>query len=249
MGIIFDNTKVTRVDGIDTIFPRDANDKPAAVLAGLTEDGVYKIAQFTDEGKLKIDASITIEDIDIGDVNIRVKDATGSDIQVSGGTNPDTITKFLYAQDQRMGFVDGGLQVFVNESALPAGAATEQTLGSILEALGGEPNTQRLSEFGEATFIAEVDTDIINYVVPAGQRIRIMGARGWADVDAEYYIKIGSTQVDGYRTTPAQLTMDIDTSEVQYANAGETIHLGAKHFSSGPARTFKGVIQGITETV
>ncbi len=248
MGITFDENIVER-DNVPFLIPRDANFDAMSLLGGFDENNVFRFASFTPEGKLRIDASVTIENVDIGDVNIRVKDLTGADLLVSGGTNPDGQTKFLYAQDQRMHFNQDELQVGVEYSALPDGAATEATLVDILEALGAQPNAQRISQFGSNTFIAGVEGTIVSFVVPAGKKVRVTGVRGWADVDAEYAVKIGALQIDGYRTTPADITMDIDTSDTPYANAGDTIYLTAQHYVSGAGREFKGVIQGVMETV
>jgi hypothetical protein len=132
--------------------------------------------------------------------------------------------------------------------------ATEGTLQDILETLGGSivsPRILGFSIFGATTVLANgvIPTTIVSYTVPAGKRYRITGARAWADVDAEYCVMIDSDQVDGYRTTAADITMNISTAGVQYAAAGQVITIGATHFKVGIPRIIKAVIQGSLETI
>jgi hypothetical protein len=105
MTISFDDNQIASKDGVPMVTPRDANFDPYALLGGLDDTGTFRFAKFTSDGKLKIDAAI-----DIGNVYMLVKGITGAEIQVSGGTNPDDTTKFLYSQDQRMNFSNGQLE-------------------------------------------------------------------------------------------------------------------------------------------
>lgn len=111
----FINTDGDIIDGdtnLPLLFPRDANHSPAPFLMGHeVGSSLLKLATFTSDGRVRVDAAVTIDNVDIGDVNIRVKDAAESDILVSGGINPDSTTRFLYNQDQRMSFDTGSLNV------------------------------------------------------------------------------------------------------------------------------------------
>ena len=131
--------------------------------------------------------------------------------------------------------------------------STEDTLQDILETLGGVvlvPKSAGLSIFNTTAITAGAGpAEIVSYTVPVGKRFRITGARGWADVDGEFTIAIDGDQVDGYRTTPAELTMNINAASIQYVAAGSVITIAAAHYKSGPAQTFKAAIQGSLETL
>lgn len=95
------------------MFPRDGNHSPAAFLAGfdVNEDVVF--ASFTPEGRLKIDASVSIDTVDIGDVNILLK-VGGVNRQWNGVLNPDATTYAAWVQDQRMSYTGASLNVAVS---------------------------------------------------------------------------------------------------------------------------------------
>lgn len=252
MGITFDNTRVVKENGAFSIFPRDGNDKPAAIIAGLDPNGNYKLGQFTSDGKLKVDAYVDASGIDIGDVNIRVKDILGNDLLVAGATLEGSTFGFLYAEDPRMGFTGGNLLVSVAGTTLAPNAATEATLQDILEVLGGGSLDEKVSRF-DYEFVAPsqaTPTILLDYVVPNDSRFRISSVRAWADVDAEYGVYIDSIQVDGYRTTPANLTMDINSMSVQYATAGQHITIAATHWvDRAGTQVIKAALQGALESI
>ena len=131
--------------------------------------------------------------------------------------------------------------------------ATEDTLSDILETLGGVvlvPKLAGLSIFNSSSVTAGTGpTEVVSYTVPVGKRFRITGMRGWADVDAEFTVAIDGDQVDGYRTTPADLTMNINGAAIQYAAAGSVVTIGAEHYKVGIPRLVKAVIQGSLETL
>ena len=136
-----------------------------------------------------------------------------------------------------------------NVAGTPINPATENTLQDVLEALGGGSSADKQSFFDSEDLLAGIPTTVLTYIVPSGKKFKIENVRGWADVDAEYYIKIDSTQVDGYRTSPAQLTMSIESAAIQYALAGQAITVGATHFKTGVPQTIKIILQGVLETI
>lgn len=252
MGITFDDESIVSKDNVPYIIPRDANYDTMSVLGGFDATNTFKFAAFTPEGKLKVDASVSIEHVDIGDVNMQVKGPTGADLLVSGDFNVGTTQAFIFVQDSRMEFTGpagGSLLVDVTGSDLPEGAATEATQLEILEALGGGNTIDKLSRFGSESVEYNSPTTILDYVVPVNNRFRIDSVRAWADVDAEYYVMIDGLQVDGYRTTPANLTMSIDSTSIQFATAGQHVVIGATHFRDNGSKTMKAVLQGALEIV
>ena len=250
MAISFDDEQIVSKDNVPYIIPRDANYDTMSILGGFDATNTFRFGQFTAEGKLKVDASISIEHIDIGDVNIQVVGPSGADLLLSGDLNPGSTTAFLYVQDARLGFTGDSLNVNITGSALPDGASTEETLRDILEALGGSSSLIKQSFYGEAE-VAPGDTPvtIVEYEVEAGTRFRIDGIRGWADVDAEFLVTINSVVVDGYRTTPANLTMSIESEYIQYAIAGQVVRIEASHSKQSGDWLIKAVLQGAVETI
>ena len=242
MGITFDDQQIASKDGVPYIIPRDANFDTMALLGGFDSSNNFKFGKFNSSGQLMVDASVAPG-------LLRVLNSADAEITLYGGLNPDADTNFLYVQDQRMGFTGGSLNANITASALPNGAATETTLVDILEALGGSSSVSKESLFDSKEVEANTPTTILEYAVPSGKKFRIDAVRGWADVDAEYYVMIDSDQVDGYRTTPAQLTMNIEQVCAQYAAAGQLVVIGATHFKNGPSRTMKAILQGALETI
>lgn len=113
------------------LFPVDANDRVSAFLSGLDTADNPVLGRFTTDGRLKVDASVSIDTVDIGDVNMRIKLAGGGEDYLYGAMNPDGITRFLYTQDQRMNYTAGSLHVKAdNFDVLLSTRATEATLSS-----------------------------------------------------------------------------------------------------------------------
>lgn len=249
MPITFDDHQVVSRDNVPYVMPRDANYDPMGVLGGFDASNTFRFATFTDDGKLKVDASISVEHIDIGDVNIQVVGPLGNDLLVAGDYVPGTTQAYLLSEDPRMHFTGDSLDVNITASALPDGAATEGTLLDILEALGGGSSIDKISRHETVSVAYNTPTTVLDYMVPVSHRFRIDSLRGWADVDAEFAVLIDALQVDGYRTTPANLTMDIENASIQYATAGQHVTIVATHFKNGPNKTFNAVLQGALEVI
>ena len=132
--------------------------------------------------------------------------------------------------------------------------STEETLQDILETLGGAvvaPKQVGQAVFGSADVSGDdlTMTGIVEFEVPAGKRFSVTSLRGWADVDVEFMVTINGVQIDGFRTTPAQLTMNISAALVHYAEPFELVKVWAKHAYVGKTRTVKAVIQGSLELI
>jgi hypothetical protein len=148
-----------------------------------------------------------------------------------------------------MGFTGGSLKVAVDGAT---GLATEDTQLEILRVLGGGSPDEQISRVGATGVAANslTPTVIIDYLVPASSRFRIDTVRGWGDVDAEFFVAIDSLQVDGWRTTPANLTMDIEKPSIQYATAGQHVTVSAQHWiARAGTKTLKASLQGALETI
>jgi hypothetical protein len=101
-------------DGPNTIlFPSDSAGRASAFLSGLDLSDNIVLASFTADRKLRVDASVSIDSVDIGDVNMRIKLVGGGEAYVFGALNPDALSYFAYVQDQRMTFTSSALNVHI----------------------------------------------------------------------------------------------------------------------------------------
>lgn len=74
MAITVADDAVLLLDGIERIkFFRDADYAPAPPLTAFFGD-VQTLLRCTDDGRLKVDASVTIDNVDLGDVDLKAKD-------------------------------------------------------------------------------------------------------------------------------------------------------------------------------
>ena len=142
----------------------------------------------------------------------------------------------------------------LNSSNARIDPGTEQTLQDILETLGGAVVTPAIvgqATYGSAAVIANSGSPVtvVTYTVPTGKRFRLTACRGWANVDVEFSVWIDSVQVDGYHTTPAELTMNITGAAIQYATVGQVVKISAKQWKTGTPPLVQAVIQGSLETL
>lgn len=111
MAITVADDSVLLDGGLRLKFLRDAEYDAAPPLVAFNGDD-QTLLQCTPEGRLKVDTSVTIDTVDIGDVNTLLK--VGGVNQYWGGVlNPDLTTYAGYVQDQRMTFSGSGLLVDV----------------------------------------------------------------------------------------------------------------------------------------
>ena len=120
--------------GAPFIIPRDGNHSPVALLAGIDPTDVIRFGAMTPDGKLKVDASVSIDNVDIGDVNILLKVA-GVNHQWNGVLNSDLLTYSALVQDPRMTFSTGALNVTFAGGV--SGLATEITQLNVFDAVRG----------------------------------------------------------------------------------------------------------------
>ncbi len=124
-------------DGERIMIPRDGNHSPAALLTGFDTNEDLVFGSFTTDGRLRVDASVVIDNIDIGDVNMRLK-VGGVERYWSGVLNPDTTTYAGLVQDQRMSFTGGSLNVNPSMGLTPVHTTITR-----------DPSTQLVSQIDE----------------------------------------------------------------------------------------------------
>lgn len=89
MALTVSDDSVILDSGIRLKFLRDAEYDPAPPLVAIFNDQ-QTLLQCTSDGRLKIDASVTIDTVDIGDVDVRGKDAGGVSRYLQVLTEPVT---------------------------------------------------------------------------------------------------------------------------------------------------------------
>jgi hypothetical protein len=239
-------------------FPVDENTRPAAVLYTF-DPSTNQFLPITSTAVPGITGGVLNTNI-VGGVmqveNLHVEMVSTGIHGVTGGMiNPST-EETLQDILEAIGSTAGAASAFgvLNVSEARINPSTEETLQDILETLGGavvNPKQVGQSTYGEA----EVDgsavsmTGIVEFEVPAGKRFAATSLRGWADVDVEFSVTINGDQIDGFRTTPAQLTMNISAAQVHFAQPLELVKIWAKHAYAGKTRTVKAVIQGTLEII
>lgn len=122
---------IVKKDGIPVLFPKDSLYGPTSIIAGFDTAENLVLGKFTTDGRLKVDTSVTIDSIDMGDVNVLLK-VGGIDKYLNGVLNPDTTTHSALVQDPRQSYTGTNLNADVKASALPSGAATQATLATLL---------------------------------------------------------------------------------------------------------------------
>jgi hypothetical protein len=130
VAITLDDDGVVFKDGNPIIFPRDGNYDPGSFLLGFDSSETIQFASFTSGGRLKVDSSVSIDSVDIGDVNVNLK-VGGIDKYWDGTLNPDATTHAGYVQDQRMTFDTGSLNVKLTGGAGGLASDTDVDDGSI----------------------------------------------------------------------------------------------------------------------
>ena len=137
MAITIDDDHEIYRDGERIMIPRDGNHSPSALLSGFDTDENLTFGRFTTDGRLKVDASVTIDHVDIGDVNTLLK-VDGVNQYLGGVLNPDTTTYAGYVQDQRMSFTGGSLNVNPGMGLTPVHTTITR-----------DPSTQLVSQIDE----------------------------------------------------------------------------------------------------
>jgi hypothetical protein len=189
MPFTFNEDSEIYVDGERILFPRDANHSPSAFLSGLDTDDNIVLGSFTPDRRLRVDASVSIDTVDIGDVNMKIKLVGGGEAYVFGGLNPDTLSYFAYVQDQRMFFAGDRLKVDASITL----------------------STDRVDDHDAVSGIAaNTPTAVLTYIVPVGKTLYLQAARGSGYVPAEYWIEIDGTEREHQRSNWANWNVRFD---------------------------------------
>lgn len=117
----------------------------------------------------------------------------------------------------------------------------------IQDALAASDTQTRLHEFQENLAVPSgVETTVLSYTVPVGKTLWILGWEGWADVDAEWILKIDGVQKDGARTSIADVNVKKkDTFVPMIATQNQIVAIRVLRQSPTMSLPFKSVLKGV----
>ena len=101
---------IIKKDNKDVIFPNDSGGRNVSIIAGFGNDETIKFVEVTNDGKLKVDANVSIDNITIGDVNIRGWDSNNNIRNIGVIQNSD-LTWSLKVRDVGLSFDSNNLLV------------------------------------------------------------------------------------------------------------------------------------------
>lgn len=104
------NDNKIQKDGKDIVFPIDAGGRNVSLITGLGDDEQIKFIGVTPDGKLKVDASVSVGNISIGDVNIKAMDPSNTARNLGAIQNSD-LTWSLKVRDVGLSFDNNNLLV------------------------------------------------------------------------------------------------------------------------------------------
>lgn len=223
MALALDDDAVIIDSGIRLKFLRDAEYDPAPPLVGMDGD-VQTLLQCTSDGRLKVDASVTVDHLDIGDVDTKAKDALGVSQYLQVVTDPVLSRYALITNDPRMNFSSGALNVNVVSAAAGAGE----------------------NKFGSSSMLDGVWHTIVAHTVLAGEKYDISGFQAWGDADAEWRIMVGAAQVGGARTSPSRLMEVVSYPYNIHITGPASVVMQAKHWYASKTINFYASLEGVT---
>jgi hypothetical protein len=222
------------------LFPSDSAGRASAFLSGLDVSDNVVFASFTADRRLRVDASVTIDNVDIGDVNTRLK-VGGVEHYWDGVLNPDSISYAGFVQDQRMTFTAQDelhtLSRVADSTGTIINPGTDESLQEIvalltapLPGVNGAPH----HSFGEVVAVASgIPTDVVTYTVPAGKTLYLRHVAFSGSNVSTFWIDIDGSVQARKRTYFTEYNGDFffegDSGHGLKVNAGQTITVVAEH--------------------
>jgi hypothetical protein len=219
--LVVNDDAVILDSGIRLKFLRDAEYDPAPPLVAISGDDQV-LLKCTADGKLKVDASVSIEHIDIGDVSIMADNDSGVGMLLRGIDNPIDGKWSLYTHDPRFQFTGGCLNVNLIDI----------------------PDTGGLNKYGTGSTLDGVWKTIVTQSVGAGQTLDLSGMVVWGDADADWVVEIGGIVKGGCRTSPSKLTETIPYIQPLQAIGVTTVAIRVRHYYPSKTIDFSASMQG-----
>lgn len=101
---------IIKKDNSIVVLPKDGTGSGTSMIVGLDDTENIRLAKVTPDGKLMVDAALSVTGVSIGDVVIKSPDLGGSVSPLNRTTNDDG-TSALYVQDKRLSFSSNKLNV------------------------------------------------------------------------------------------------------------------------------------------
>lgn len=198
-------------DGQGLLFPVDSNFRPAAFLAGLSGEEIV-LAAFDSDGRLKVDAQISVPPIEIGSVVIQGTDSSDVIQNIEAVLNSDSTTYSLSVFDP----------------------VAEATLQQILAALGGSSGAE-IFEYGTATSVASNATvTVVSYTVPGASTFSLGHISASGDNIAIYTVLINGSPVAVKRSWFTDYNIEFYFESTSNGgpsvSAGDTVELQVTNF-------------------
>jgi len=132
-------------------------------------------------------------------------------------------------------------------ASMGASGPVYDRLEDLCGAFGVAPLQTRVHEFDENLVVpAAAETTILSYVVPVGQTFEVGSWSAWANVDAEYYLRVNGTQRAGGRTSIAEPSLRVVyLFKAITATAGQTVTISTLRQSPAVLLPFKAELEGV----
>lgn len=105
--VIIENGEIKKDNGLVQM-PIDVSGRPASFISGFDNSENIQLAKVTSDGKLMVDANVSVGDITIGDVNIRGWDIGGT-LRNIGVTQFSDSSWGINVKNKDLNFLDGKL--------------------------------------------------------------------------------------------------------------------------------------------
>jgi hypothetical protein len=219
--------------GLPYLIPRDANHSPLALMAGLTSSDVFKVAQFTNDGKLIVQADIGVPSI-FPEVDMRARDISNVAQYLQVEEDPVTSRFALLVNDPRLAFNGDKLKV-------DASVTMPDTPGD------------QINTYDEITnqIFAAYHT-IVSYTVPAAKIFKLRHVSVSGSNKAEYRILgAGASVIAKRRTSYTNFNEDFffesdDTIGTKFT-AGQVVYVDVMHSNALANGNFNATISGRLE--
>lgn len=219
--------------GLPYLIPRDANHSPLALMAGLTSADVFKVAQFTNDGKLIVQGDFGIPSI-YPEVDMRARDFTNTAQYLQVETDPVTSRFALLVNDPRLAFDGDKLKV-------------EATI--VAEAIVGE-TIDVYDEITNKVFAAY--HTVVSYTVPAGKVFHLRHVAVSGNNKASFRVLWGSGNILAKKRTwwtrfNEDFFFESDSSLGNKFVAGDVVYVDVSHSNTLANGDFNATITGRLE--
>jgi len=228
-------------------------------FGGINQETIDRLDTKLRANPLPVDIqTVTIPQMNIGDVKIEDKDVDGRKLNVVlENQNFLTITSSLPISVKNLTIskydmlytrrLDDPLVINSDYGLITASydKRTHELLQDIIDELKGIAKNPINIFNGPVTVTNNVETVILTATVPIGKTWKIQGFVVWGDIWAEYFLKIDGAVIGGCVTTPAKMTTNINYQDgTKNATANKIVTITVL-YKIGTNRKFNANLYGI----